>query len=137
MDSKKPYKPETWFFIFILLFTLPQIHLIRFTSNHSALKFYICAWIVTLSWVPMGTNRCMQRLQQIFELMEINSIESKYLSNINFPKIFKPIHYKRPRVFFGLNREKPIWNNVILERKKHPTENTNVLFLLLFTCYMF
>lgn len=31
------------FFIFILLFTLPQIHLIRFTSNHSALKFYICA----------------------------------------------------------------------------------------------
>lgn len=41
--QKKPYKTETWFFIFILLFTLPQIHLIRFTSNHSALKFYICA----------------------------------------------------------------------------------------------
>lgn len=76
----------------------------------------------------MGTNRCMQRLQQIFELMEINSIESKYLSNINFPKIFKPIHYKRPSVFFGLNREKPIWNNVILERKKHPTENTKLMY---------
>lgn len=90
IDSKN--NPETYFFFHIYYFfylTINRFYQVYIQSFRIKIS-YMC---INCSTLLMGTNRCTLSLKQIFELMEINSIESKYLSNINFSPIPQPIHH--------------------------------------------